>query len=153
MIRLSDSIIIQAPPERVWAWLGELPAHYRDWHPDHVACRYERGTTFDVGAVVHIEERLHGRMHRFRLRATEIVPGRVIRYRDRLFGGAFLLEPVNGGTRFTAELEFGLRTPIIGQMLDRILRPALTRRLAALETHMREEGVNLKRLLEQSREN
>lgn len=148
MIRLRDSILIDVPPERVWAWLVELPAHYRAWHPAHVTCRYERGTSLEVGAVLYVEEELHGRRHRLCLQATEVIPGRVMRYRSRGFRGAFLLEPVTGGTRFTAELDFGIRTPGIGSALDAIMRRVLAGRLAAFRTHMRQEGENLKRVLE-----
>lgn len=148
MIRLRDSILIDVPPDRVWAWLNDLPSHYREWHPAHVTCRYERGTSLVVGAVLYVEEYLHQRLHRLRLRATEVVPGRVLRYRSRGFRGAFVLELAEGGTRFTAELDFGTRTPVIAFVLDALLRTLLGRQLAAFQAHMGEEGQNLKRLLE-----
>lgn len=148
MIRLRDSIFIHVPPERVWAWLIELPAHYREWHPAHVTCRYVRGTSLQVGAILYVEEQLHERVHRLRLRATDVVAGRMMRYRNHGFAGAFLLEPANGGTSFTAELDFGIRTPVLGYLVDVVLRRVLARRLAAFRTHMREEGENLKRVLE-----
>lgn len=148
MIELRDSIWIDVEPERAWAWLNELPVHYREWHPAHVDCRYERGESLQSGAVVSIEEHLHGRLHRLRLCVTQVVPGRMMRYRNHGFSGAFLLEPADGGTRFTAELIFGIRAPIIGRALDAVLRRLLARRLAAFQAHMREEGENLKRLLE-----
>ena len=59
-----------------------------------------------------------------------------------------MVEPVNGGTRFTVELSFGIRAPIIGHVVDAILRRVLERRLATVHTHMREEGEHLKGLLE-----
>lgn len=149
MIELRHSIFIDVPAVLVWAWLDELPLHYREWHPGHVACRYERGDSLEVGAVLYVEELLHGRLHRLRLRATEVIPNRVVRYRGRGFRGAFFLDPSNGGSRFTAELTFGTRTPFVGSALDALARRVLARRLRALETHMREEGENLKRLLEQ----
>ena len=148
MIQLRDSILIDVEPGRVWAWLDELPLHYREWHPDHVACRYERGDAMRVGTVLYTEERLHGRLHRLRMRATEVVPGRAIRYRGGGFRGAFLVDSEDGGSRFTAELAFGTRAPIVGDVLDAALRRAMAGRLRAFEVHMREEGENLKALLE-----
>ena len=62
-----------------------------------------------------------------------------------------MLEPVDEGTRFTAELEFGLWLPVVGPLLDMVLSRVLARRLAAIRVHMREEGQNLKRLLEAQR--
>lgn len=95
-----------------------------------------------------IEEYLHGRLHRLRLGATEVIPNRLMRYRDHAFAGVFILEPADGETRFKAELTFGLRAPVIGSVLDAIARRLLARRLAAMQVHIRKEGDNLKRLLE-----
>lgn len=148
MIRLRDSILINVPAERIWAWLNDLPLHYREWHTDHVTCRYERGKSLEIGAVLYVEEYLHQRLHRLRLRATEVVPGRLMRYQSRGFRGGFFLEPAEQATRFTAELDFGTGTPVIAFILDAVLRRLLTRQLAALQTHMQEQGRNLKALLE-----
>jgi hypothetical protein len=148
VIQLRESILIDVPPERVWGWLGELPDHYRAWHPAHVSCRYEHGRRLEVGTVLYVEEYLHHRLHRLRLRATEVVPNRLLGYRGRGFAGAFRLEPANGGTRFTAELDLGTRAPVVGHVLDAVIRLLLGRRLAAMRSHVREEGENLKRLLE-----
>lgn len=149
MIQLRDTILINTPPEKVWTWLNDLPGHYREWHPAHIACRYERGQRLEAGAVLYAEEFLHDRLHRLRLQATEVVPGRALYYRGLGFTGAFLLEPVNGLTNFTAELDIGMRFGILGSILDTALRLVLGDRLAAFQAHMREEGVNLKRLLEE----
>jgi len=148
VIRLRNSILIDVPPKRVWAWLNDLPLHYREWHPGHVTCRYEQGKSLEVGSVLYVEEYLHQRLHRLRLRATQVEPGRLLRYRNPAFRGAFLLEPVERGTRFTAELDFGTRIPIIAPALDAVLRKLLARQLADLQVHMGEEGRNLKRVLE-----
>lgn len=148
MIELRHSIAIDVPPSRIWEWLAELPLHYREWHPAHIACRYERGDSLVPGSVLYVEETLHGRLHRLRLRTTEVFPNRVVRYRGNGFSGVFRLEPTDEGSRFTAELAFGPRIPVIGSALDALARALLGPRLVALETHLREEGENLKRLLE-----
>jgi hypothetical protein len=148
VIRLRDSVLIQVPPEDVWAWLSELPRRYRNWHPAHIDCRYIRGDSLTVGAVLQVDEQLHGKPHSLRLHADVVVPHRLLRYSGRGFRGEFLLESVKEGTLFTAELEFGLRLPLVGRLLDLVFRRALAGRLSALQVHMREEGANLKRLLE-----
>lgn len=151
MIRLRSEVLVEAPEERIWAWLNDLPTHYRAWHPDHLECRYARGERLEAGAVLIVAERLHGRVHHLRLLATEVQPPRIVRYRGRGFRGAFLLESVNGdATRFTAELAFGSRLPGLGSLLDALARRLLADRLAALQRHMREEGENLKRIMEAS---
>lgn len=148
VIELRDTVFIETPPEKVWAWLSDLPVHYREWHPAHVRCWYERGSTLEAGAVLGVEEELHGRAHRLKLRTTEIVPNRLLRYSSWGLRGGFLLEEANGGTRFTATLSFGVGAPLIGQVADRVLGRVFATRLAAVQRHMHEEGRNLKRLLE-----
>jgi hypothetical protein len=141
-------VYIEASPERIWAWLDGLPGHYRDWHPSHLDCRYVRGSHLTAGAVLHVLERLHGRTHSLTLRADVIVPDRLLRYSGRGFRGAFILEPAGNGTRFTAQLEVGAPLPLIGRLVDPVLRRLIATRLSAVQGHMREEGQNLKHLLE-----
>ena len=148
MILLHDTVHIEATPERIWAWLDELPRHYRDWHPSHIDCRYVRGNHLTVGAVLRLHEHLHGKPHSFALRADVVVPGQLLRYSGRGFRGTFMLEPAGTGASFTAQLEVGARLPLIGRLLDPVLRRLLARRLSAVQEHMREEGRNLKLLLE-----
>jgi uncharacterized protein YndB with AHSA1/START domain len=149
MIELRDTVLIEAPPQKVWAWLADLPLHYRQWHPAHGRCWYVRGHALETGTVVAIEEELHGRPHRLQLRTTEVVPNRLLRYSSPGLRGAFLLEAAHGGTRFTATLGLGVTAPLLGRLLDRVLGYLFASRLAAVQQHMREEGRNLKHLLEQ----
>lgn len=151
MVRISDTVVIDVPPRRVWAWLDDLPRHYRDWHPSHRGCRYLRGEHLTAGAVLQVEEALHGRPHSLTLRAMAVEPGRLLRYAGRGFRGAFMLEPEGTGTRFTAQLELGWSVPLLGWLLDLVLRRVLATRIAALRLHVREEGRNLKRILEERR--
>ena len=148
MIQLRDTVFIEAPPEKVWAWLCHLPDHYQEWHPAHVRCWYERGDTLEVGAVLRVEEELHGRPHRLKLRATDVVANRLLQYSSWGLRGAFILEESDGGTRVTALVAFGVEAPLIGRIADGVLARAFATRLAAVREHMREEGQNLKRLLE-----
>lgn len=148
MIELKDSIVIDAPPERIWSWLSDLPRHYREWHPAHLGCRYVRGDHLAVGAVLQTDERLHGKPHRLTLRVTAVIPNHLLRYRGRGFRGAFELDPTNGGTSFTARLAFGWRLPLVDAVINGLLRRMLAARLLAIRRHMEEEDRNLKRLME-----
>jgi hypothetical protein len=139
---------IEAAPERIWNWLDGLPRHYREWHPSHLDCRYIRGNHLTEGAVLHVHERLHGKLHSLTLRADVVVPDRLLRYSGRGVRGAFILEPAGHGTRFTAQLEVGAPLPLIGRLVDPVLRRLMAKRLSEVQEHMREEGRNLKHLLE-----
>lgn len=147
MLTISHSVDIDVPPKDVWTWLSELPNHYLDWHPAHRECRLIQGELWEPSAVLEVQEELHGRLHRLRFQVTSVSPGREVTYRTgRWFRGRFVIEPTDGHSRFTAELSFGL--PGIGRILDRPLAHLFRHRIATAHQHQREEGLNLKRLLE-----
>lgn len=150
MITLRDEVEIGAPPGEVFAWIADLPAHYLDWHPDHVSCRWERGTRLAVGARIACEERLHGELHRLTFIATRVVPDRLLEYRLAFGSGSFEVVPSDGGTTFVATLRLGNDIPLVGGLADRVLTRFFGDRLLAMQRHMAEEGANLKGLLERS---
>ena len=148
---LRDSVEISAGPERVWSWLVDLylPGRYREWHPDHVSATWVSGPPNRVGSVLEAVEYLGGRRETMRFELTAVDPPRRLAYRMRgpisalLPRGAFLVEPIAGGSRFQAIIEYRF-----GKLTEVLFR----RRVAALRTHMHEEGVNVKRILESGRE-
>lgn len=150
MITLRDSIFIRATAAGAYNWFEHLDEHYLDWHPDHVTCRFPSDRLPGPGAKIYIEEILHGKLHRFRLHVLNVIPNREIRYRI-LPGvdGAFLFQDRDGGMQFEATLEFGWDIPVLGALVDLALRLSLATKLAAIQQHMHEEGINLRRLLEQ----
>ena len=151
MILLRDAIAIETSPEQVFDWLAHFCVHYRDWHPDHVSCRYVKGAALEVGSVLYVEEYLHGKLHKLTLRITHVVPNASLEYK-LAFGmrGRFSVQPRAQSVLFVAELAFGWRIPVLGGLLDAVMRLLLTGRLEALRQHMAEEGRNLKRLLEKT---
>ncbi len=149
MIVLRDEVEIGAPPERAFAFLSRIDLHYTDWHPNHRGAEWVEGQPGEAGAVLAVEEVLHGKLHRLRLRITAVRPGREIRYRIGPGArGAFRFARLNGGVRFAAELTFGWNRPLLSRLLDPMLARLLGKRLEALRRHMEEEGRNLKALLE-----
>ena len=149
MIAFRDTVTIHAPPARVWSWLESLPEHIHEWHPDHISARWVCGGAFVSNAEMEVNERLHGKPHRLRMAVTEVEPGRWVRYRlSAGLRGGFEVEPVANGTKFTATIEIGLSIPIIGALIDGVLRLLIPGRLEAIRRHQAEEGVNLKTLLE-----
>jgi hypothetical protein len=149
VIELRDTVAIEAGPREVWGWLEALPDHYRQWHPDHLSAAWVRGRGLAPGAVMEAEEVLHGRRHRLRLTCVEVEPGRRVRY--RLFpglGGEFRVAGADGGSTFTAVLAIGPRLPLVGPIVDAVLRRVLAGRIAAIARHQAEEGQNLRALLQ-----
>jgi hypothetical protein len=141
---LKDSVEIEAPPEKVFKWLTHFAENYTTWHPDHTACSWVAGEPMTKGSILCCEEYLHGELHTMKLCLTKIKPTK-IEYKV-LFPmslicskGSFLIESKGDHSIFTATLSFRFRA----------LLPILFKeRVASLKTHMKEEGENLKQLLE-----
>jgi hypothetical protein len=57
-------------------------------------------------------------------------------------GGAFAVVSDDGGARFTATISYRF-----GRLTERLFK----RRMATLQRHMKEEGENLKRIIESAR--
>ncbi|UCF07399.1 MAG: SRPBCC family protein [Thermoplasmata archaeon] len=144
MITLRDSIEIGVEPQIVFNWLMKLDENYNEWHPDHVKCVNETGQ-FKEGTVFYTEEYLHGDLHKIRFKAVKIEGNRRIEYK-LLFPisiicprGSFVIQPKNGNSVFTASLTFRG-----GRILSRLFRS----RIEIQKKHMKEEGENLKNILE-----
>ena len=147
MQTLSDSIEIDVQPARLWEWLNGFTEHYREWHPDHVSAEWKRGTPNQVGSVLAVVEVLAGHREKLEFKITQVDPPHSLEY--RILGahsllvprGAFEVLTRNGTSTFTATIwcRFGA---IAGRLF--------ARRIDSLQSHMREEGENLKRLLEAS---
>ena len=105
----------------------------------------------DSKHIIYVEEYLHGEIHKLKLHITKIQPNSRIEYKTFLgTKGIFIIEPRETGTLFTAELHMGTKIPLLGKLVDRIMRMFLSRHLEGLQQHMAEEGQNLKRILEQA---
>lgn len=149
MIKLRDSITMQATPEQLFKWLELMPQEYVSWHPDHVAYRVIKGSMLQPGSEIECKEYLHGQLHTLRFRLTKVDPGRRMEYKIVGLGrGAFDIVPKGGEIEFVAELELGSDLPILGSLIDTVFRLLLRHRLEAMRAHMNEEGQSLKKIIE-----
>jgi len=145
MRTLTDSINVDAPPERVWSWLAELAGHYPEWHPDHISADWTCGEPNRVGSQLTAVENLAGHREELVFEMTKVDPPRRMEYRILgphsivIPGGSFSVVPRAGGSTFTAALSY--RFGWFAELL-------FGRRIAALRSHMDEEGRNLKQLVE-----
>jgi uncharacterized protein YndB with AHSA1/START domain len=143
-MEISDTVEINAAPERVFDWLSQLDQHYRQWHPDHRDCYWLEGDHMEEGSVLYAEEILHNKLHKLRYRITRVEPGRSVEF--KLLGsigllvprGIFSITPTASGCRFTATLY----SPA-GWLLQRLM----PRQVSALVKHQQEEGESLQRIL------
>lgn len=147
MIMLTDSTEIKATPEKVFQWFRNMKekADYQSWHADHVDVCWTKGKPFEKGSIAWFKEYIHGRLYKFTFLCTEAVPGRIIEYRPLfpwsiiMSKGAFILEPKgHDSCIFTATISLRL-VPLLWKLLRS--------QLEALKQHMKEEGENLKKIL------
>ncbi len=154
MIRLVDRCHIPASPEQIWRWFENLEENYLRWHPAHLDFRSIRGTPVQEGSICFFDTRIDGFRLRMRTRVVEAVPMRYLRHVG-LFpaslirtGGSFEIEPADGGSRLIAKAWIGFDWPLVGQVLDQVIRRAIP--LSALQRHMAEEGESLGRILDEA---
>ena len=151
---LTDSIEIKTTPEEIFDFFAHLvdDQSYSTWHPeDHVALRWIKGQPWEEeGSVVYAEEYIHGKLHKLKFIITKVIPNKRIEFAplSRLLRiyfpkNIFAIEPKGDICIFTASS--CLR---VGWLVKTFAKDRLKRGLSSLRKHMKEEGENLKRILE-----
>jgi hypothetical protein len=149
MITLRDTVEIKTSPEQVFDFFVHFREYFMAWHPDHVRCWYLQDGPLREGSTFFVQEYLHTKLRTLEFLVTRLAPCSRIEYKiPPMVRGSFDMEQRGPDVLFAAEICFGTETPLIGNLLDRILHTFMGRRLAASQQHMVEEGRNLKRILE-----
>lgn len=145
-MNLSRSTMIAAPAGRIFDFFENMEANYTRWHPDHITFRWLGESRQEVGSRFYFEERIHGQHLKRIMRYTAVKPGRLIEFVPdsaliRFFLRYVRFEIVSGdeGCRFTQSIR--IRIGPVGRWLNR-------RGFEAVEKHMREEGANLRAMME-----
>lgn len=145
---LRDSIRIQARPEAIARFFDEIEGHYVQWHPDHVLFRWISGRGVAEGHVFYFEEYIAGTLLKKTVIFTAVIPNRHIEFAPtfrlmRLFlpRMVFRIEPDADGCQVVAEVHL---------RMGPLARRAHRKMLDAVREHMRVEGVNMKRIIEQA---
>jgi len=142
---ISDRIAVKCTAANAFGWFLNLDKNYCDWHKDHISCSISPKGKIAAGTTITSKEYLHGKPHSLKMIITSVKPDDSIEYRTSFPlsmicpGGSFHFQPYDDGILFTATLDFRL-----GAGLSRLFK----RQYTALVDHMREEGMNLKRILE-----
>lgn len=148
MKAVRDRIAIDPPPDVVYEFFRSMDdERYRAWHPEHVEFEFVEGETVAEGNVAIFDETIGEEHLRSTVRFTTVRPGEYIEFRDRspfvrVFNpkNTFAFAPADGGTAFEAAVYLRVGP------LERLA--SVRRDLAEVRRHMREEGENLKRLVE-----
>lgn len=146
MTILKDSIEILVPPKIIFDWLINLPRNYLEWHPDHIKAEWlTPAENIKPGSVLYVEESLHGELHKLKFRLTKIIANNLIEFKISFPmsiispGGSFIIKPIKGGSIFTATMKFRM-----GKLLLKFAK----KQVEEFRIHMKEEGKNLKAILE-----
>jgi hypothetical protein len=150
---LTDSIKIKTTPEKTFSFLTSIvdDDSYRAWHKeDHVSLRWIKGQPWTEGSVIYAEEYIHGKLHKLKFKITKIVPNKRIEYTPvscflrRFFPkNEFIIEQKGESCLFIASGTYRL-----GWIAKTFFKKAIENSLSSVKKHMKEEGENLKRILE-----
>lgn len=150
---LQDSTEVKTKAEKVFKFLTSIvdDDSYRAWHKeDHVSLRWIKGRPWTEGSVVYAEEYIHGKLHKLKFKITKIIPNKKIEYTPispfirKLFPkNEFMIEQKGESCLFTASGTY--RVGKIGKMF---FGKAIEKALSSVKEHMKEEGENLKNMLE-----
>lgn len=144
-----DTIEINTTPEAIWDFFMKLEENYISWHPeDHVVFKWE-GTPMESGTKWYAEEIAHDHHFKFKGVIGEVIPNQKI-----VFKYAFpmsivapkfewLIEQKNDVTLFTA-ISY-LRA---GDLFYKLSKKEMDWKVEGVKKHTKEEGENLKRILE-----
>ncbi|MFC5367964.1 SRPBCC family protein [Salinirubrum litoreum] len=143
---LAETTRIHASRSDVYRFFEAMEENYERWHPDHLGFRWVSGDGLQAGAEAYFEERIAGETQAKTVRFTEVVPGRYIEFKPTsLLVGlllpsiSFTIDSTEDGCEFVQRIT--VRTGPIGARLNR-------REFDAVREHMREEGENLKAIVE-----
>ena len=150
---LTESVEIKTTPQKIFDFFRHLvdDESYRAWHPDdHVALRWIKGRPLEEGSVVYAEEYIHGKLHKVKFVITKVIPNSRIEFAPlsrflRIYfpKNTFAIEPKGDICVFTTS--GCLR---VGWLVKTFAAGKLKRGLSSVRKHMKEEGENLKRILE-----
>jgi len=150
---LTDSIEIETTPDRIFNFLTSIKddSSYRAWHKDdHVTFRWIHGMPWTEGAIMYAEEYFHGKLHKFKFVVTQLVTNKKIVYSptSRLLRkffpkNEFIIEEKGKTCLFIASVTFR-----VGWIGKKFFLKSIHDGLDSVKKHMKEEGENLKLILE-----
>ena len=152
-VTLTDAIEIAATPEKIFNFLTGIvdDRSYRAWHKeDHVTFRWLQGTPWAEGAIMVAEEYLHGKLHKFKFVVTQVVPNRKIVYSpvSRVLRKFFPRNEFRIEQKGASSLFIAAGTYRVGWIGKKFFQKSIDKGLASVKRHMKEEGENLKFILE-----
>jgi len=123
-----------------------LETNYKAWHPEsHVLFRLLKGNQHEKGSIVYAEEILGGKVRKIKMLCTNVEKFRKVEYKTffplSIFHpkSAYVFEPKGQRCVFTAINRF---------KIPKLFKKKVESLVKETETHIKEEGINLKKILE-----
>jgi hypothetical protein len=158
MAEIKDSIEIRTTAEKAFEGLIKLfssQEDYKRWHKDHVQCQWLKGKSFEKGSILYVEEYLHGELHKMKFLCTQLEPNNKIEFKI-LFPmsficpkGSFIIRPKGESCFFTeSKGESCIFTASLTFRFGGLFSKLVKSKVEAMKNHMKEEGENLKKIVE-----
>lgn len=149
-MKLKNSIEINTTPEKIREFFTNLESNYKAWHPeDHVVFKWTKGKPMESGSGWYGEEIVKGKVFKLKGTIGEVIPNRKIVFKYSfpisLVAPKFewLIESKGSTTFFTA-ISY-LRA---GEIFLKYFKKEMETKLEMHDKHVKEEGENLKKILE-----
>ena len=149
---LMHEVAINTSPEKIWGFLINIESNYKAWHPeDHILFRWIKGAPFEKGSSFYAEQLMLGEKVKYKGKITDCIPGRKITMKFS-FPLSLITEKIEMITesRETGAI-FRHLTYMKFKFLSRtIFKKRNIKMLNDMDAHVRTEGENMKRILEQN---
>ena len=143
---LKDSIEIKATVEKVWDFFDNLDLNYKSWHPEsHIKCRWIKGRPHEEGSVAYFEEILDGNICKIKVLCTKV--DKYERVECKSLFPLSIFHP-KGIYLFESKVNRCIFTAINVMRIPTIFNSKILSLVDATEKHMKEEGENLKKIIE-----
>jgi len=142
-----DSTRIKSSPGNIFQFFENMEENYIKWHSDHIVFKWVKGRGLKEGNISYFEERIDGELFKKSVVYTNIIPNRYIEFvpanrimRIFLHRMTFRIEPGEGYCTLTAQ--------VVLKWVGPIARKLNENQFEQIRKHMKEEGENLKMILE-----
>ena len=147
---LKNSIEIATSPEKISAFFANIEKNYKSWHPkEHIFFHWIEGRPLEIGSKINSQEIMNGELLKIKATVLESVVNRKIEFKLS-FPLSFvcpniewLIEPKGSNSVFTAVTHYRF-----GRLFLKFGKKRVGKILETAKKHIKEEGDNLKRILE-----
>ncbi|MBU3915280.1 MAG: SRPBCC family protein [Proteobacteria bacterium] len=143
---LTDSVQIDAPVQKIWEFFDNIEVNYKSWHEDsHVTCKWLKGRPHEEGSLAYFEEILDGKLCKIKVITTKVEKHKLVETKPP-FPVSFI--HTRGTYKFESKGNSSIFTAINHFRIPPLFNKNLLSLIDATEEHMKEEGENLKRIIE-----